>query len=402
MSAPPLATHARAAAGLPDVALLERTALFAALTTERQRELLALATLIEAQPGECLVAEGASAQSLFVVASGEVEITRRVTAADPRHALRPLGPGETFGELGLVASSPASASVYARVPTTVLAIPLAALHAIFERDPASAPVYRALAGELAARLRTLTEVTVRALEREAAELHARVVVGTTLVWLVVILTVFTSALGLTRQLAESRWLTPVTTVLCLLGLAALAPVVRQARLPAAFWGLTTHGWRAAVRDAIVFSLPPIAVLLGVKWALITWADGWVDTPLLHVTPLLASGAEAALRNHGAALAAYLLVSIPLQEIAVRGGLQSALEEFLAGPHRTVSAIVVSNLVFSVSHTFISSEFALLAFFPGLLWGWLYHRQRTVIGPILSHALIGLVAFEVIGVLAQST
>ena len=30
-----------------------------------------------------------------------------------------------------------------------------------------------------------------------------------------------------------------------------------------------------------------------------------------------------------------------------------------------------------------------SFFGGLLWGWLYSRERTLIGPTLSHVLLGL-------------
>ena len=43
----------------------------------------------------------------------------------------------------------------------------------------------------------------------------------------------------------------------------------------------------------------------------------------------------------------------------------------------------------VAHTYISLEFAIATFIPGISWGWLFQKQRSLVGVSVSHALIGL-------------
>jgi membrane protease YdiL (CAAX protease family) len=77
-------------------------------------------------------------------------------------------------------------------------------------------------------------------------------------------------------------------------------------------------------------------------------------------------------------------------------MQTAFEEFLLGPYRRFLAILVANLVFSMTHVHLSTFFALLVFVPGLVWGWLYSRHRTLLGISVSHIVVGLVAFSIVG------
>jgi len=121
-------------------------------------------------------------------------------------------------------------------------------------------------------------------------------------------------------------------------------------------------------------------------------------PLLYRSPLGASAGGAGLGPYLAQLGIYVLIVVPLQEFIVRGCIQGGLQEFLTGRHRVLWAIITSNLFFSVTHSYLSSQFALLTLLPGLFWGWLYYRERTLIGPMLSHALIGVAGIDVVGIL----
>ena len=53
--------------------------------------------------------------------------------------------------------------------------------------------------------------------------------------------------------------------------------------------------------------------------------------------------------------------VPLLEIA-RGALQSPLQRFLVGPYATALAIVIANALFTASHLYLSTTFALIALF----------------------------------------
>jgi membrane protease YdiL (CAAX protease family) len=85
---------------------------------------------------------------------------------------------------------------------------------------------------------------------------------------------------------------------------------------------------------------------------------------------------------------YVLLS-PMQEFVARGVIQGCLQHMLSGRHATWRAILVSNAVFSISHQHLGLGYALLVFVPGLFWGWLYQRHRSLVGVSVSHVLIGL-------------
>jgi membrane protease YdiL (CAAX protease family) len=92
-----------------------------------------------------------------------------------------------------------------------------------------------------------------------------------------------------------------------------------------------------------------------------------------------------------------VVLAAVQEFLVRGVLQGSLQEFLTGRHVIWKSILISNLLFSTLHLHLSVSFALMAFLPGLFWGWLYSRHRTLIGVTISHILIGAWIFYFLGV-----
>jgi membrane protease YdiL (CAAX protease family) len=94
--------------------------------------------------------------------------------------------------------------------------------------------------------------------------------------------------------------------------------------------------------------------------------------------------------------AIYVVLIPVQEFIARGVFQGSLQEFLTGRNRTLKAILISNLLFSTFHLFVSPYFALASFLPGMFWGWHYSRQRSLIAVSASHVLIGVWALHLVG------
>ncbi len=66
-----------------------------------------------------------------------------------------------------------------------------------------------------------------------------------------------------------------------------------------------------------------------------------------------------------------------------------MERFLASKHPAVSAVVLSTLVFSLLHLFISLDYYVITIFLGLIWGFLFARQRNISGVLLFHFCVGL-------------
>ena len=66
---------------------------------------------VRVKSGEVLVAEGHPADAFYIVIAGEVEVAQR--AGDGTVYLRTLGPGDFFGEVGVLQGTPRTATVRA-------------------------------------------------------------------------------------------------------------------------------------------------------------------------------------------------------------------------------------------------------------------------------------------------
>jgi MFS family permease len=103
-----------APAGLP---LLQAIPMFGPLNPVTLDALARALVRVEVSAGEVVVHEGAESDRFYVIESGNV----RVTAADG-HQLREEGPGDYFGEIGLLRDVPRTATITAMDDTVLLAL----------------------------------------------------------------------------------------------------------------------------------------------------------------------------------------------------------------------------------------------------------------------------------------
>ena len=96
-------------------ALLRKTAVFADLSPEITEQVLLRLQLRSLEPGEYLVQEGDPGDTLFLIVSGSLTLSRIQADATSTAtiALGTAGPGEVFGELGLLTGHPAVATMQA-------------------------------------------------------------------------------------------------------------------------------------------------------------------------------------------------------------------------------------------------------------------------------------------------
>jgi CRP-like cAMP-binding protein/predicted MFS family arabinose efflux permease len=113
-------TAERALRLAPRVAILERLDLFAA-ASRASLEAMADAAVQEPAPaGTSVVVEGDDADAFYVVVEGTLEVTAAGERGGAPQWLRTLGPGSYFGEIGLMAHVPRTASVTAGTDCTLL------------------------------------------------------------------------------------------------------------------------------------------------------------------------------------------------------------------------------------------------------------------------------------------
>ncbi len=101
--------------------VLKSVPMFAAFREDQLRSLLTVVMRRNAPRGAVIMAEGDRVDSLYVVMSGRLKVM--MGEADGKEViLGILGPGEIFGEMGLIDDGPRSASVVAIEPCELLVV----------------------------------------------------------------------------------------------------------------------------------------------------------------------------------------------------------------------------------------------------------------------------------------
>jgi membrane protease YdiL (CAAX protease family) len=242
-----------------------------------------------------------------------------------------------------------------------------------------------LAREMARRVRATTENAVWHLEDALFEEQKRVEMGRFMCRVLIGACLYMFALAMMEPLKAVVPDSTVISMVILLGFAlALYLNIRTSMYPPSAYGFTTENWRPALREALLFSLPILALIVLLKWVLIQTSPAFDGQPLFDFYGYsgLSTGATLAV------VAAYSLF-VPVQEMVARSGIQSSLMMSLRPRFRVTMSIFMSTLLFSATHLHTTPTFALMVFPVGLFWGWLYSRYPTLIGVVVSHLLIGI-------------
>lgn len=145
---------------------LQGVRFFEFLTEEEREEFAEVAEPVSFAPGETIIREGDEPGSLYVLASGRVEVRKRLTGGGDR-LLAEIGAeaGPTVvGERGLLGESGASATVVATDEVRGIRIPRKAFRRMIEEGrPAAFKLSYRIARTLARRLTRLDEEVVEAI-----------------------------------------------------------------------------------------------------------------------------------------------------------------------------------------------------------------------------------------------
>lgn len=147
----------------PTTAMLRASRLFDGMSEAVLTELAQNLSTEMASAGQLLIAEGETAAHMFIVLSGEVEVSHQGSRDhDVRVAL--LGPGDWVGEMAILEVQPRSASVRALAPSALLRITAADVHRLlYERAlDQYALLVMNIARELSRRLRVADRVIANA------------------------------------------------------------------------------------------------------------------------------------------------------------------------------------------------------------------------------------------------
>ena len=267
----------------------------------------------------------------------------------------------------------------------------------FTRPGAYSPEFRAVAeafGMMAVKVEAREFGLERALEeirkknadlQEAAQTRAQF--GMMATFIVITLCLYSTALSFFENIVKVD-LNQRRTVIeiisfgfLILQIAMAIMYISKHKPDLAYYGWTLRNWKRSLFESFVLCAGMLFVMLGLKWLLIRYQ------PESHAAPL----ADWSYWGGWVTVLSYLFVA-PMQELIARGFLQTSMENFLTGRHRTAIAIVLTAAQFGVVHLHFSFSTGIIAMISGLLFGALFARQRTLLGASLTHFILGTLAF----------
>lgn len=402
---------------------LSKHPLFSGLNVKELAYIDRVAQLKSFEAKEYVLHENEKTPYLYLMMSGTVSVLKQDPASHTMHLIDTLGAGSVLGEISLIDGKPHSASVKTNESCRILLIPIEALKAapstaskswtsklasLFKYSKAQRnrnnlydDIVKRCTYLLVSRLRSTNTLAMNALQNELALEKSRNIASRFMINVIVLLSLYTLCVQFMTEMKEYIISTSYINIPLLIML--VIPILVMMKKSGYAWkvyGLTFDNWRRASIESLIYTIPFLLIVLGYKWFLIHFNAHFSERSLFDMTLSLNSEMRAASVSSASIfliLCAYFLF-VPVQEILTRGALQSSFQILLTGNHRVLWSILLSNLIFSTMHSHVSLGFGLIAYLPGLLWGWLYARHRTLVGVTISHLLLGGWSLFVVGLL----
>lgn len=368
---------------------LRKFSLFTDLTDNQIERLQEISFEIKLKSGEIFIHEGKIEQKFYIIIEGEVEIIKR--NGDRYYPLAKLNSGEIVGEMALFENSARSASVKSVEDSKLICFDLEKIKTDSNYLDIYAKFTAYFGDKISKRLRYTNEVTVEVLKE-------RLAIGNFAVNIIAITTLYAISLQMLQKLKNYMSNSTLVTIIVLsMFCYFIISMMLKSGYPLKAFGITTEHWKKSVFESIIYTIPFLIIILAIKFCLILFIPRLNNIPLFDPTAIFKSAADINMKVYFAALSGYI-VFVPIQELIVRSGIQSALQKFLTGSKFKTkwSAIILSNILFAGGHSHISAGFALSVFVPGIFWGWLYAKQNSLIGVSISHILIGVWAAFIVG------
>ncbi|AMP92510.1 cyclic nucleotide-binding domain-containing protein [Legionella pneumophila] len=354
--------------------------------------------LQEYPAGSIIYNEGDLADSFFIIVEGVAEIFKKTIDEFEEHnihVIATLTKDEIVGEMALVENNRRSASVKAKTDLTVIEYSLEKVKA---KPKLNLILIKNMAQILSRRLRFTNEVTVKNMQQALKEASGRNTLGVFIIALLWIICLYTLSLHFLVTVIHQVTVTTVLSI-CLISIFAVAILIAMhfTGLPYSRFGITLKDWGKTILEALAFTIPVMLFVLIIKVFFIIGINNLDNTPLFSGTKRFLVNNAVDWEYYLAMIFLYSLFA-PIQELMARSALQSTFFHFLPGEKlfRQWNAIFLSNLIFATMHTHLGLTFASLTFIAGLFWGWLFHRQKSLLGVSISHVILGVWSLFIVG------
>ena len=374
-----------------DLDVLSQNFFFKNFSKRELSALLQFSKMVHFKDGSSLFREGEQGEEFFLVIDGTIEIVK-----DQIH-LALIHKGEVVGEMAAVAKSHRRiATALAKTSCTLLRISLEELAKHPETKEMGAQIQLQFLQVLTERARGGADVAVVAIQNQLKQEKARSHLGNCLIYLLLLIFFYIYSIRfldlLQIQVLSS---TVISVPILIVFVLAMMMLVRKTDYPWSDYGFTSRNWGKQLISSFFWTIPMVLLLVLMKWAAIRWVAEFHDLHLISISPALGENVPYTPLLFVILVVAYL-VFVPVQEIIYRGFMQNVLEKLLLSKRNTLIAILVSNLPFSMIHLHLSFSLTLGVYFWGLIWGWMYAKQRSLVGCTFSHLILGFFGFFILG------
>lgn len=354
--------------------------LFQELSAEELEALRPYFRRVSFDKGDWIIREGETGEGLFLL-GGSAEIIKRDS-----QLLGVLEAGEWVGEMNHFEGSERSASVRALEQFEALVLNLREIQGVPELRVVYSKLIGSLSDRLSRRLKAGAERLIESLKETLQVLYTHAEVGRSIIAMFLFLALYFTVAKITQTYSnwnETQELNGilVPAFLVILGVG-ITWILGTSRHPPSYFGLSWKGgWRYSL-EAILITVAVFPFSFLFEWAAIRYL------PPLKGLSLYNSVAKEPILGTVITWSIYLAL-VPVQELVTRGILQTYLKNFLSGRFHVFFAILSANLLFEVVHLMKGASFGIVASLHGILWGYIYERQGTLVGPCVSHMITGV-------------
>ena len=369
--------------------------IFTGLSKNAVNNALKLSTTVRFPRGALIIKENEPTDELYIILSGKVTIITSGNtgeAADEHYSTTMLTSGNVVGELSFIDDKTRSARVVAATECELIVIEKNAITPKSFGDEFSS-FFKNIAKIAATRLRATTQREAKHYKEQLLEKRKRLDIGQLLIYVVLSLSIYTFSLPLIRTLDLHIGHSIISSLIILILACLYYYLIMRSPLPRSAFGLTLKNAKKNIISALKYSIPILIFTVCAKILLIH---------IYHPVNVSVFSFNHGFSHHYGisqyifTLCLYALFVFP-QEVVARCALQSMLSNYLYGEVQSKwLPILQSNLMFAALHIHKSFFFSVISFFTGLFWGWLYAKQKSVVGVTVSHIAIGVFAIFMVG------
>ncbi|MCH9755749.1 MAG: cyclic nucleotide-binding domain-containing protein [Gammaproteobacteria bacterium] len=335
-----------------------------------------------------IIKEGDDSDDFFYfIVEGRVNIFKEAEHL----TISSLARGAVIGLMALIDEKPRSASVKAMTDVKLAKI---SLHSIQALDDTiyNKVIFNQLKLQQAM-LRASNEDHVKKLKDKIKALQDKEAFFNFFVSIVFIASLYVIVMRVVVDYIKEVFTTTFISSAILLGMGLVGAVyVKTSPYPLKSYGLSFDNWRKNVLESLIWTGIFISIVTLVKWLYLLYLPDNSGYALFDFPDF---------KGHRWPVSLLIVVTYALfsfvQEFIARGFLQSSLQQALSGRFIQLRAILFTTLIFTIFHLHLPKiSYAFVVIFPGLFWGTMFAKQRTLVGVTVSHILIGVWIVSVMG------